>query len=108
MIRHLDSSYPDFETTLSSLIKFSKKDQLDVSEKVKRIIDEVQTGGDRSLVELTNLLDHRSVKGIEDLIVDQSMLEQAFDNLDLETAEALEFAANRIRRYHEQQLRSPT
>ena len=41
-----------------------------------------------------------------DLIVERSRLEQAFDTLDPLIAESLQFSAERIRKYHEEQLRA--
>ncbi|SVE23926.1 uncharacterized protein METZ01_LOCUS476780, partial [marine metagenome] len=81
------------------------EDQSDVTETVRRIIRDVRLRGDSSVVELTNRFDGRSAENMTDLIVDKSRLENAFNNLDPLTAEALKLSADRIRLYHEQQLR---
>ena len=106
MIRRLDSSQPDFNTALTTLLGFSVEDQSDVTETVRRIIRDVRLRGDSSVVELTNRFDGRSAENMTDLIVDKSRLENAFNNLDPLIAEALKLSADRIRLYHEQQLRA--
>ena len=105
MIRHLNSSHPDFDRALTSLLESTKVDRFDVSETVKQIIEDVQIRGDKAVVELTNRLDGRSAEDITDLIVDKSRLEQAFNGLDPLVADALVLSEERIRKYHEQQLK---
>ena len=105
MIRRLDSSRSGFNSALAALLESSEVNQLEVSEKVKQIIKEVKTGGDRSLVELTNRFDGRSVNEITDLIVGRSRLQQAFNDLDPLTSDALKLSVERIERYHHQQLK---
>ncbi len=105
MIRHLDSSRSGFNSALTALLVSSEVNQLEVSAKVKQVIKEVKTGGDRSLVELTNRFDGRSVNEIADLIVEPSRLQQAFNDLDPLIANALKLSFERIERYHQQQLK---
>ncbi len=105
MIRHLDSSRSGFNSALTALLVSSEVNQLEVSAKVKQVIKEVKTGGDRSLVELTNRFDGRSVNEITDLVVERSRLQQAFNDLDPLIADALKLSVERIERYHHQQLK---
>ena len=106
MIRHLDSSQPDFDNALTTLLGFSEEDQSDVTETVRQIIRDVRFRGDSSVLELTNRFDGRSVENMTELTVDKSRLENAFNNLAPRTADALRFSADRIRVYHEKQLKA--
>ena len=106
MIRQLDVSQPDFDSELTDLLDFGQEDRSALAGTVRAIINDVRDRGDLSVVELTNRFDGRAVKSMTDLIVERSRLEQAFDTLDPLIAESLQFSAERIRKYHEEQLRA--
>ena len=106
MIRQLDVSQPDFDSELTDLLDFGQEDRSALAGAVRAIINDVRDRGDLSVVELTNRFDGRVVKSMADLIVERSRLERAFDTLDPLIAESLQFSAERIRKYHEEQLRA--
>ena len=94
----------DFDKNLSRLGEIPAA--LDVSNQVDAILSEVQKGGDRSVVALTNRLDGLSANALSDLEVSQDRMRAAVERLDPLVAEALTTAILRVRRYHEEQKRA--
>ncbi|MCX7912814.1 MAG: histidinol dehydrogenase, partial [Dehalococcoidales bacterium] len=67
---------------------------------VRHIIDEVRRRGDRALFEFTERFDRVKLPFLE---VSRQKIEQAFRATDAGLIDALEFAADRIRNFHERQ-----
>jgi histidinol dehydrogenase len=76
--------------------------ELSPEEVVRRIIRDVREDGDNAVRYYNSRLDGATVG---DLRVSRDEIAAAYQGLDAELIEALKFAAGRIRRYHEQQLR---
>ncbi|HBJ28183.1 MAG TPA: histidinol dehydrogenase, partial [Cobetia sp.] len=74
-----------------------------VSDTVAEILLQVRTRGDEAVLEYTRRFDRRDVGSVSDLEVSREQMQAALDALDTEQAEALQVAAERIRRYHERQ-----
>lgn len=76
--------------------------ELSPEEVVRRIIRDVREDGDNAVRYYNSRLDGATVG---DLRVSRDEIAAAYHGLDSDLIEALQFAAGRIRRYHEQQLR---
>jgi histidinol dehydrogenase len=73
----------------------------EVSGDVLKIIDQVRSGGDKALIELTGKFDKVS---IDSVVVTRNEIDDAYNEVDEELIEALETAAANIQRFHEMQL----
>ena len=73
-------------------------------ETVKRIIEDIRQRGDGALIEYTNRFDRASISRPEELEIPYSRLRRAYESIPEELRSALEFAAARIRKFHEKQL----
>ncbi len=73
-------------------------------ETVKRIIEDIRQRGDEALVEYTNRFDRANVSRAGELEIPYSELRRAYESIPSDLRDALEFAAARIRKFHERQL----
>lgn len=71
---------------------------------VKEIINNVKRRGDEALIEYTNRFDKANITRPEELEIPYSELKKAYESIPSDLREALEFAAARIRKFHEKQL----
>ncbi|MCR6650643.1 MAG: histidinol dehydrogenase [Cellvibrionaceae bacterium] len=102
-IRRLQSSSPDFNSQLDSLLAWEASSHEAVEQTVKQILDEVRRRGDSALVEYTNRFDQRQVAEMSELVLQRDQLEAALGRVPAAQREALEQAAQRIRDYHQHQ-----
>ena len=72
-------------------------------ETVKGIIADIKRRGDQALVEYTNRFDRANISHPEELEIPYSALRRAYEDIPSDLREALEFAAARIRKFHELQ-----
>jgi histidinol dehydrogenase len=105
-IRRYNSTDPTFQDSLHQLLAFegAQDDKIDVV--VAGILADVKKRGDAAVLDYTQRFDRLSVGQMTDLELPQSELEQALNNLPAEQRDALKFAAERVRIYHEKQLMS--
>ena len=99
----LNTQEADFDARLAALTAWSEERDEEVAERVHGILRDVAKRGDAALVEYTNRFDRRDVAGIEELVVNHDQLQSALARIPAEQREALEAAAERVRRYHEKQ-----
>ena len=78
----------------------------EVEQGVREIIDAVRQRGDDALVECAARFDGADCAAVADLILDRSVLGEAWESLPGTQRKALEQAALRIERYHRAQLRT--
>lgn len=102
-IRRLQSSSPDFNSQLDSLLAWEASSHEAVEQTVKQILDDVRRRGDSALMEYTNRFDQRQVAEMSELVLQRDQLEAALARIPPAQREALEHAAQRIREYHEHQ-----
>lgn len=102
-ITRLATTDADFEKKLDALLAWESVSDKSVNKIVDDILLDVKTRGDAALVEYTNRFDKTSVSGMSELVISQERLEQALNGLPDEQRDALEKAAERIRRYHDKQ-----
>ena len=102
-IRRLNAADPDFARHLDHLLSWESVSDDGVNQRVLEIIKQVRERGDAALVEFTERFDGLQVASMADLILPRTRLEQALERISPAQREALEVAAERVRRYHEKQ-----
>ena len=76
-------------------------DEPDFEEAVRRIIEQVRSGGDDAVVQIAEAIDGAAP---DSLIVSEEEFAEARSEVSAELVAALQHAADRVRRYHEMQL----
>lgn len=76
-------------------------DEPDFEEAVRRIIEQVRSGGDDAVVQIAEAIDGAAP---DSLIVSEAEFAEARSEVSAELVAALQHAADRVRRYHEVQL----
>jgi len=99
----LDSTAPDFNRQLQSRLDWDAADDLEIHQRVLEIIANVKKNGDSALIEYTNRFDRRQVNSGAELELNRDALQQAWNSLPAEQAQALQTAADRVRAYAEHQ-----
>lgn len=99
----LDASAADFEARFSSFLTDRSEVGQSVDEAVDRIIAAVRQDGDAALLALTARFDQLSVATAAQLRLAPERLAEAERQASPQAIEALVFAAERIRAYHERQ-----
>ena len=102
-IRRLDAREPEFLATLDALLAFEGGADARIDAAVSEILRAVRTTGDAAVLEYTRRFDHLDVRTMASLELPKSELKAALDSLTVEQREALRFAADRVRIYHERQ-----
>jgi len=102
-ITRLNSSDSEFWPQLDRLLAWESVSDDAVNLVVREVIDDIRIKGDRALVEYTNRFDRMSAANMQDLEIPGNRLQQALDGLPEEQRQALQTAADRVRRYHEHQ-----
>ncbi len=102
-VRRLSSDDGDFEEQFRELMDAHQRRDADVENTVSTIIEDIRVRGDAALLEYTRRFDGLDATDAAALRVDDARLSAAFDTLDAARRDALEFAAERIRSYHQRQ-----
>lgn len=102
-MRRLDTTQQDFETRLKALRSLQEDSSKEVERRVADIIREVRDRGDVALLEYTAQFDRLSVPLASELEISSQRLSSALNTIDKSHREALQYAGNRIRSYHEKQ-----
>lgn len=105
-VSRLDASQSDFEEVLNRLLDRRMIEDADVGRTVADIIYQVRSRGDEAVLEYTRRFDRLDVADMAQLEVSRGQMQAALAALEPELADALQQAADRIRRYHERQLQS--
>ena len=79
------------------------KENLDVDDAVRQILEDVKKNGDKALKDYSEKFDKIA---LDDFEVSQDLIDQAFEEIDPEVLEALKNAKVNIESYHKQQLES--
>ena len=90
----------------NALLKRSETDLAGFTERVRPILDAVRTEGDAALIRFARDLDKADVKP-GGLKVTEAEFDAAFEAVDQEVIEAIEFAIGNIRTFHEEQKPEP-
>lgn len=102
-MRRLNSQDADFQQQLDALLAWESVSDANVQQTVREILADVRARGDAALVDYTAKFDRLTVGSFAELEIPQARLQQALDGLSATQREALEFAAERVRSYHEHQ-----
>lgn len=87
----------------ASLLKRSESDLSGFIEKVEPIIEAVRTGGDAALVRFGRELDKAECLTADSLKASEAEFDAAFDLVETEVIEAIQFGIDNIRKFHEEQ-----
>ncbi len=102
-IKRLSSCDADFKQRLDALLAFESAQDVSVDQAVAAILADVKARGDAAVVDYTNWFDRLNVKTLAELELSRGELQTALDGLPKDQREALEFAASRVRSFHEYQ-----
>lgn len=103
-MRRLDSSANDFDQALRELTQWQASVNAEVESRVAAIIADVRSRGDVALLEYTAQFDRYSLDDARALEIPAERLVAAHAAIDAAQREALEYAAQRIRSFHEHQV----
>ena len=106
LINRLDTAEADFEARFTRLLHWSPEQDQGIEQAVSAILADVQARGDEALMDYTRRFDRLGVHEAAGLRLSQAELQAALDGLPALERQALERAAERIRRYHEHQRTS--
>ena len=102
-VNRLNSDSPQFKETLLASLSLPAGDDTAIDAAVVKILNQVKTKGDDALLALTQHFDRVSVNRAQELEITKAELELAYRDLSAEQRLALDFAADRVRTYHEKQ-----
>jgi histidinol dehydrogenase len=102
-MQRLDTKQADFDAALEQLTAWQDDLTERVSQTVATILQDVVKRGDEAVLEYTARFDRLQASSVAELEVSQQRMEAALGAIDGTHREALEYAANRIRSYHEHQ-----
>jgi len=103
-INRLNTADPDFEVALRRHTEWEEGVDTSVRQTVAEILKRVRQEGDAAVLEYTAKLDKLSVASVNELEVPRERIDAAMHAITDEQFQALETAADRIRRYHREQL----
>ncbi|MCW8862615.1 MAG: histidinol dehydrogenase, partial [Rhodospirillales bacterium] len=99
----MDISDAGFEDAFRGLLNDKRETETDVRDVVAGILADVRKRGDEAVLELTKRFDRIDLT-VETMRVSAEELERDMRSLNPDLMAALEFAAKRIRAFHERQL----
>lgn len=102
-IARLSTADPDFELRLSKLLAWDSVSDAAVVEIVDEIVEAVRTRKDEAVLEYSRRFDQLEVAAVAELEIPVARLQKALARIPREQREALEVAAERVRRYHQHQ-----
>lgn len=102
-IRKLDSSAAGFRKELSALLAFEASTDAAVEQAAASILADVKARGDAAVLEYTGRFDRLQAESVAALEISQAELQAALAALPAARRSALEFAAARVKSYHERQ-----
>tara|TARA_R110000823_G_scaffold91174_3_gene201103 strand:+ start:20799 stop:22106 length:1308 start_codon:yes stop_codon:yes gene_type:complete len=107
-MRRLDTQSADFEAMLAQLRAAPGANGESVEAAVASIISDVAVRGDVALLEYTRRFDSLEASSVAELEVSAERLDAALERIPAEQRQALEFAARRVREYHQHQHQQQT
>lgn len=102
-MKRLDANQPNFNEALDQLLSFEETQDKQVEQVVRDIIQAVRSQGDEAVLNYTNRFDRRQLTAASELSLSKDAMKKAYETISAEQREALEFAAERVRDYHQHQ-----
>ena len=102
----LSTASATFEADFKARLHWSAEADAAIEERVAAILADVQRRGDAAVLEYTGRFDRLDAADMQALELTAGELRAAFESLPGEQREALEFAARRVRQFHEAQKRA--
>lgn len=102
-IRQFTTSDSDFQQRLDQLLAWESVSDASVNNVVNEVLSNIRQRGDAALQEYTHRFDGWQAATSGDLEVPLARLQQAWNNLPEAQQVALEYAADRVRDYHQRQ-----
>lgn len=106
IIRRLSADDVSFSEKLTQLLAFESEQDEAIENAVSTILKEVKQKGDEAVLAYSRQFDKVQASSIQDLIITAQACQEALEGLPSDQKEALEVAADRVRRYHEHQKAS--
>ena len=106
MMLHLNSQQANFHKLFEDRLAFEPSLDASVIDAVRSVLADVRRQGDEAVIRYTGQWDGLFVSSMAQLEVPLEQMQEAFHGLDAAKREALETAAERIRRFHEAQKQS--
>ena len=103
-LRQLSTADADFESAFQRVLHWSAETDAAIEHRVAEIVEAVRARGDAAVLEFTARFDGVQADSVSALELGREELKAAFDAITPAQREALEFAAQRVRSYHERQL----
>ena len=103
-IRHLSTSAADFAAEFERVLHWSAETDGAIEERVAAILADVQRRGDSAVLEYTERFDGLKATSVASLEIGHAELQAALAAITPAQRSALEFAADRVRDYHQRQL----
>jgi histidinol dehydrogenase len=103
-MQRLDTAQADFDQRLEQLTAWQESLDRQVTESVTAIVADVARRGDPAVLEYTARFDRLEAASVGQLEVSRQSLGKALERIEQKQREALEYAADRIRRYHGHQF----
>ncbi len=105
-IRRMIARDPNFAAQLDDLLRYEAADDARIEAAVTEIIARVRTQGDAAVLDYTRRFDRLDVASVAELELTPATLNAALTRIDAADREALEYAAERIRIYHQKQAQA--
>ena len=102
----LSTASPGFEAELKARLQWSRVADAAIEQRVGEILADVRLRGDEAVLEYTRRFDHVHAASLAALELTQGEMQRAFDSIPTAQRDALLFAAQRIRGYHEAQKKA--
>jgi len=103
LIHRLNAESAQFDAELRSLLAYEASEDESIERACADILHRIQHEGDAALLDYTRRFDRLDVDRAAALEVSREELQAALDGLPADQRQALEQAAERVRRYHEHQ-----
>lgn len=103
-LRRLDATRSDFEAQYHALFSRMAEENAEIDLRAADILRDVQSRGDAAVLEYTRRFDRLDATDMAALEISQDALYAALAAITPEQRNALEAAADRVRRYHARQL----
>ena len=104
LIRTLDSRSADFGAAFAALRAWDFSDDSAVNQQARAVLDAVRVDGDAAVLRFTEQFDGLRAESVAELTLYQDALMASLDGIPRNERAALEFAAARVRAYHERQV----